>query len=480
MSDNKKKVNLKAKFKLAVSLLSAATVASYATPTSFTLIRQYQEHEIVSDIESGIPVDAIASIKFDDNRIRLNSYTDEDLRHATEATIRLSDTNDYSFINEMVNLEKLTITDYRTLPITEIDGSVFNKKMDITIINHSMNSAFTEDKYSFLSDIKYINELYLTNDDECSINRIPPINIESSFLESLKNVHSLKLKIDVGLLYNYKDLTHLDYLYLEGMPYDIPVYFSIDDINGLKEAGVQVMTKDSDALVYVCNKIDEIVESLNIPEDATDKEKLDAIMIYILSNYSYDPEFVRSDNIFEKFLMVESDFYNNGFLYGSLENGTQICGNYSSMLNAMAHNLGLNVYHVYSDTHAWNLIEINGAYYYVDATYLDHDKFAVIIDNIKKKVYLEDILASEEYNEIVNYLDRPDGGRHKDPIAIPVDTLVVKTNMDGVRPSEADLRYYGGKKSICGNISMHAIWLLGIYASINNYKKDTKKKKLVK
>ena len=77
------------------------------------------------------------------------------------------------------------------------------------------------------------------------------------------------------------------------MPYDIPVYFSIDDINGLKEAGVQVMAKDPDTLVYVCNKIGEIVESLNIPEDATDKEKLDAIMIYILSNYSYDPEFVK-------------------------------------------------------------------------------------------------------------------------------------------------------------------------------------------
>ena len=53
---------------------------------------------------------------------------------------------------------------------------------------------------------------------------------------------------------------------------------------------------------------------------------------------------------------------------------TAICGNYTAMVEALSDRLGnpKDSFYMTSNTHAWNLMNIDGELYYVDSTWLDN------------------------------------------------------------------------------------------------------------
>lgn len=357
----------------------------------------------------------ISNTKFDSFKLKINNnYNKEELSHIKKVEIDLIDGENYDYLNQMINLETLIINDYSTQPLLDnIDGSIFKNKMNIEIYRKNNKQSFTKEKFGFLKDIPYINKLTLgkplelgsTTDSKIlnSINnyiilnnfKSVSYNIESSFLESLKNVHNLSLAIDEYFRYDYNDLTFLDSLYLNGGAYDVAIYFSNKDIENLEKRGVIVTTNDMEKLVEANNKITLIIKELDIKSNMTDINKLDKVLAFVLKNSKYDEDITNVDDPSNYNL---SKFYKGGLLKGFLDNNSQICGNYASIVNVLLNRLNIKSYLINSSNHIWNVVFINDMYYYLDPTWID----GTIIDYSNEKISAEEIFDNEKYGFIKN------------------------------------------------------------------------------
>ena len=385
----------------------------------------------------------ISNTKFDTFKVKINNnYSEEELSHIKRVEIDLIDGENYDYLNKMVNLETLIINDYSTQSLLDnIDGSKFTKKINIEIYRKNYKQSFTEEKFGFLKDIPYINKLTLgkplklgsTTDSKIlnSINNYIILNnfesvsynIESKFLESLTNVHNLSLAIDEYFRYDYNDLTFLDSLYLNGGAYDVAVYFSNEDIDNLVKSGVIVKTNDMEKVIEINNEISSIIKELNINSDMKDIEKIDVVLSYVLDNSKYDEDLINIEDTYNYNL---SKFYKGGLLRGFLNNDSQICGNYASIMNVLLNRLDIKSYLINSSNHIWNVVFIDNTYYYLDATWID----GTIIDYMNKKISAEEIFSNSEYNYLKDsfelYLLEPE----------KVDTLKIDSHVPTSIPAD--------------------------------------------
>ena len=105
-------------------------------------------------------------------------------------------------------------------------------------------------------------------------------------------------------------------------------------------------------------KLDEVIKSLNL-DGKSDYDKFKAVTNWIVSNVRYD-----EDN--------ETKYQHD--LTGAVLDGLAVCDGYAGTFYYMANAVGLNA--LFEDgitnsnriRHAWNLVEIDGTYYYVDPT----------------------------------------------------------------------------------------------------------------
>ena len=199
-----------------------------------------------------------------------------------------------------------------------------------------------------------------------------------------------------------------------------------EEYNALTKAGVKVtFDEESDLQTYlgINNELDAIVRQLNLDANSTDQEKLDAILIYILDNLSYDEQVSEALQNNTEHSELTRSFYQGGYLYGALEKSSAICGNYAALFEALAERTGLDSYFLLSPNHAWNLVEINGEKYYVDATWLDSsglrvDKMGSYTDpftgELVENVYISTTISAQEaiqtgYGEALDwYLANPE------------------------------------------------------------------------
>ena len=175
--------------------------------------------------------DKVELVTFDDFRsIDGSIYTYDDLKHINSLVIKVDDDFDYSFLNELHNLEFLHIDDYSSgQSLNDIDASNFKEKMSITITMDPEVGEFNKKRYPFLRDIKEINNLILGSDDA-------PLAIDDDYLEELDNVHCLYLSVNQNSDIDYDDLEHLDFLYIDGDT----EYVNRKDIRELEDEGVKV------------------------------------------------------------------------------------------------------------------------------------------------------------------------------------------------------------------------------------------------
>lgn len=105
-------------------------------------------------------------------------------------------------------------------------------------------------------------------------------------------------------------------------------------------------------------KLDEVIKSLNL-DGKSDYDKFKAVTNWIVSNVRYD-----EDN--------ETKYQHD--LTGVVLDGLAVCEGYAGTFYYMANAVGLNA--LFEDgitnsnriRHAWNLVQIDGTYYYVDPT----------------------------------------------------------------------------------------------------------------
>ena len=174
-------------------------------------------------------------VTFDDYRkVDDSVYTSDDLKHIDCLIIRVDDDFDYSFINDLTNLEFLHLDDHSTGDsLNNIDLSKLGKLTSVAITMDPEIGEFNSKRYGFLKNIKSINNLILGS------NKTPMV-IDDDYLEDLTNVHNLVIGIGENTDIDYDDLEHLDSLTIEGPS----KYLNQEDIDNLKEEGVKVYIKE--------------------------------------------------------------------------------------------------------------------------------------------------------------------------------------------------------------------------------------------
>jgi transglutaminase-like putative cysteine protease len=104
---------------------------------------------------------------------------------------------------------------------------------------------------------------------------------------------------------------------------------------------------------YVVKNVDKILQSILVP-GMTDDEKLSVIHQYILDHVSYD------------------ETLTNYSAYAALAQGKAVCQGYSLLMDKMLEKAGIKTIiidgSIPEGTHAWNLVQLGGVWYHVDAT----------------------------------------------------------------------------------------------------------------
>ena len=105
------------------------------------------------------------------------------------------------------------------------------------------------------------------------------------------------------------------------------------------------------------NKTNSILAGLNISE-ASDYEKVRAIYNYICSNVVYDYDHLDDDSYRLKYTA-----------YAAAINGTAVCSGIADLFYYLATAAGLEARITINDIHAWNIVKVDGKYYYLDPTW---------------------------------------------------------------------------------------------------------------
>ena len=110
-------------------------------------------------------------------------------------------------------------------------------------------------------------------------------------------------------------------------------------------------------------KLDDILSG--VKPEWSDVEKALYLHDYISIYYDYDSEAFYGT--------VERENSEHHCAYGMLKNGVAVCDGYSDLYQILLHRLGIDALSVISEElrHGWNIVRIDGDWYYVDVTWDD-------------------------------------------------------------------------------------------------------------
>jgi len=323
------------------------------------------EQDDYNDDIINIPEKFNYDIHYDTGKEQEEPITTSDLQKIDHLFLSIEDGDDLSWLQYCTNIREIIIN-FKTDNIPDLSflQSLNNlESFSVSCFPNTYND-FSQEKFAFLSQCKSVKNLYILGFE----------NIEPGFLESLTNLDKITLSDCTNQNIDYSKLTFLKELDFSNTdPYDLPVFFTNKEYNILKSNGVNIKSADNnlEKSLEIGDRLDNIVNSLGITETDTEKEKLDKILIYVLENLEYDEMVSQALLNNTEHTDLTKDFYTEGNLYGALEKDSAICGNYSALVSALCKRVGVSNYYLISNNHAWNLVEIDGTDYYVDATWLD-------------------------------------------------------------------------------------------------------------
>lgn len=205
----------------------------------------------------------------------------------------------------------------------------------------------------------YYSSIYTAFCDEDIANL--PSTIESLKFDSCNYLSDLSLLPQVCpnlknlTLINCASIDSLDFLFdfehLESVKINDCAFLTRGLLADLEGVGIKVDVSESD--LDAADRINEIYWEI-ITEDMSDEEKIQAITYYVIDNYSY-----KITKVFES---------NEDPLESMLDNKGGVCASYAYLTNVLLRMAGINSYEITSENHGWNVVELDGKYYYLDAT----------------------------------------------------------------------------------------------------------------
>lgn len=300
-----------------------------------------------------------------------------DLKQMEDLNIAVTD-QDLSWLNYCANLKSLYLNyAYKVDSAKNIEVlpslnhlSIYNLTQNpIELNNESFDFAYNIDKLDLTGNIIYSAE-----------------ELEK------KGVKNLSVIGNIFNTVNYKDLCFLDKLDVDVTdysPYDTAIYFTKDDQDYLIKNGVEVTVGNK--VQDLVKRLEEINKSIDIKETDSDREKYEKIVMYVIKKLHY-PE--NPENL--------SGYYEGGNLYSALEgDGEAICGNYSSLVQALCVRNNIETYTVISKDHVWNIVNIDNVYYYSDITNMDYQLYCPV--NGTKDLTCEEYINGHGIDENVRY-----------------------------------------------------------------------------
>ncbi len=115
--------------------------------------------------------------------------------------------------------------------------------------------------------------------------------------------------------------------------------------------------------VELGKRVDEVLSSLDITDSSSEYEVICAIYDYICSNVTYDYDNLDNDDYTLKYSA-----------YAAMVNKTAVCNGYAMLASYMLTQAGISCRMVRGTNledcgHAWNIVGIDGVYYYIDSTW---------------------------------------------------------------------------------------------------------------
>lgn len=340
------------------------------------------------------------------------------------------DNSSLEWLNNCTNLKDLLLI-IHTEGLKALEDIKSLPNLNSITLTTMSDATLTEKNSQFIKNSPNLQELHLIGGQ-----------IEPNLIEEQTNLKKLSICAEGTEKIDYKKLTFLEELnFTSKQPYDIAIHFTTEDYNTLIENGVNVTFETEEVkekVLEINQRLDQTVAILNLAENSTDQEKLDAILIHVLDNLTYDEAVSEAlQNSSSELDTLTETFYEGGDLYGALEKDSAICGNYAAYVEALAERVNLNTYILTSPTHAWNLVEVDNDYYYVDATFLDgsrvnSQKETKVYDengNLKQiNVSIETVLPQEkikekETDELVWYMEDPTDYPEEDSTSHQVDNM---------------------------------------------------------
>lgn len=307
------------------------------------------------------------------------------------------------WLNYCMNLEELTLlNECKKDELANVKGENLKKLKKLDIYGDLQKKDL-----KFIFDIPNLEKLDLVGQILCDFEKIKDIkSLKDLTINTQYAVFDKKGDYWYSSYYDYIDFrqfSNLDNLNIIGSDYMLPIYLSSDDIKYLQDENVNITYKknytneemkidDAKTLKENNDLLDEMVKELNLAEDATDEQKLHAIVEYLLTEYTYDPDmhdrfaYIKYTSE-EEWPKLYAKFYGKDETYGHLyailkekkdekknddKEKTVICANFAAGVRALGHRVGLEAHQLdVIDYHSFNMVKVEDAYYYVDLAYLE-------------------------------------------------------------------------------------------------------------
>lgn len=200
---------------------------------------------------------------------------------------------------------------------------------------------------------------WITREPNCIIQDISAINgsnIEVLNISFLQCISSNELFDTVKTLPNLKEIV--------GFEVNNAGMCSDELLKYCEEKGIKhPFTKKS---LEIKHKLEEIVSNV-ITEDMSEEEKIKALSEYVVSHMEYDFDLAEdTEESPEKVIKGWGEC-----LYYSVIEGKGVCNGYTKYAQNLFNEVGIESVKTYGIGHTWNLVQIDGEYYFVDLTNID-------------------------------------------------------------------------------------------------------------
>ncbi|HWI48073.1 MAG TPA: transglutaminase domain-containing protein [Rummeliibacillus sp.] len=189
---------------------------------------------------------------------------------------------------------------------------------------------------------------------------------QSVYNMTLKSI----LNIDSSAKFNPKNISYKDVVdIVNQVVEENPEIFYYNGVTVISDGTIIFKYNDSKKnIIQKKTKIDSAVKKIlntSIKKKMSDLDKVKAIHDYLVLNVEYDYKNYLNNT-------VPDDSYQ---VYGALINKKAVCDGYSNSMQLLLKKAGIQSFYVTGtangEDHSWNLVKINGKYYYVDTTWDD-------------------------------------------------------------------------------------------------------------